>query len=231
MISTWAPCELSCAVCVHISFFIAIQNRIKNEFRSPSTTETLSSIVQTDLRKVLLNKFHFNNPIACTNTICTVSHRPITSWLTSNGLVQLPLCKEDWGAISATNRGYRSGWLPRDSEEWKKAVLVGYSVTKVLPCTNWTKKRTVEGAEKTICDTLRWAGLQWDEGKSPYLRILLLFNQWLGPEIGGPYGPYKQVPSRSAPTWFAINVKYSIVWAKRAPPTACPYAGASMSLL
>lgn len=38
------------------------------------------------------------------------------------------------------------------------------------------QKRTVPGAEQRLFDDLRWAGLQWDEG----------------PEVGGPYGPYKQ---------------------------------------
>ncbi|KAI4197267.1 MAG: hypothetical protein LQ350_006040 [Teloschistes chrysophthalmus] len=39
-----------------------------------------------------------------------------------------------------------------------------------------TKSRTVPGAEERLYDDLNWAGLQWDEG----------------PNIGGPYGPYKQ---------------------------------------
>ncbi|KAI4101649.1 MAG: hypothetical protein L6R37_004835 [Teloschistes peruensis] len=39
-----------------------------------------------------------------------------------------------------------------------------------------TKSRTVPGAEERLYDDLKWAGLQWDEG----------------PNIGGPYGPYKQ---------------------------------------
>ncbi|CAN6615940.1 glutamate--tRNA ligase, mitochondrial [Trichomonascus vanleenenianus] len=47
--------------------------------------------------------------------------------------------------------------------------------------------RLVDGAEKDIYDTLRWAGLNWDEG----------------PEVGGPYGPYRQ-SERSA-----IYRKYS----------------------
>ncbi|KAE8849513.1 hypothetical protein CFE70_004934 [Pyrenophora teres f. teres 0-1] len=38
------------------------------------------------------------------------------------------------------------------------------------------QKRTVHDAEQRLFDDLRWAGLQWDEG----------------PEVGGPYGPYKQ---------------------------------------
>lgn len=38
------------------------------------------------------------------------------------------------------------------------------------------RKRTIPGADKRILDDLQWLGLQWDEG----------------PEVGGPYGPYRQ---------------------------------------
>ncbi|WPG99835.1 glutamyl-tRNA synthetase like protein [Acrodontium crateriforme] len=38
------------------------------------------------------------------------------------------------------------------------------------------QKRLVPGAEERLLATLRWAGLEWDEG----------------PLVGGPYGPYKQ---------------------------------------
>ncbi|KAF2799309.1 glutamyl-tRNA synthetase [Melanomma pulvis-pyrius CBS 109.77] len=38
------------------------------------------------------------------------------------------------------------------------------------------QKRTIPDAELRLFRDLRWAGLQWDEG----------------PEVGGPYGPYKQ---------------------------------------
>ncbi|KAF2733950.1 glutamyl-tRNA synthetase [Polyplosphaeria fusca] len=38
------------------------------------------------------------------------------------------------------------------------------------------QKRTVPDAEQRLFRDLRWAGLEWDEG----------------PEVGGPYGPYKQ---------------------------------------
>lgn len=38
------------------------------------------------------------------------------------------------------------------------------------------QNRLVQGAEQNIYESLKWAGLQWDEG----------------PEIGGPYGPYIQ---------------------------------------
>ena len=38
------------------------------------------------------------------------------------------------------------------------------------------QSRAVEGTEELILDALRWLGLDWDEG----------------PDIGGPYGPYRQ---------------------------------------
>ncbi|EOA90559.1 Glutamate--tRNA ligase mitochondrial [Exserohilum turcicum] len=38
------------------------------------------------------------------------------------------------------------------------------------------QKRTVPDAEQRLYDDLQWAGLQWDEG----------------PQVGGPYGPYRQ---------------------------------------
>lgn len=38
------------------------------------------------------------------------------------------------------------------------------------------QKRFVEGAEQELIDSLRWLGLEWDEG----------------PDKGGPYGPYRQ---------------------------------------
>ncbi|USW53341.1 Putative glutamyl/glutaminyl-tRNA synthetase, rossmann-like alpha/beta/alpha sandwich [Septoria linicola] len=38
------------------------------------------------------------------------------------------------------------------------------------------QKRLVNDAEDRLCQDLQWAGLQWDEG----------------PQVGGPYGPYKQ---------------------------------------
>ncbi|MGD0707680.1 MAG: glutamate--tRNA ligase [Anaerolineaceae bacterium] len=48
--------------------------------------------------------------------------------------------------------------------------------TFILRIEDTDRKRSVEGAEQEICDCLRWLGIQWDEG----------------PDIGGPYGPYRQ---------------------------------------
>ena len=42
------------------------------------------------------------------------------------------------------------------------------------------RERFVEGATELILDTLKWLGLEWDEG----------------PEVGGPYGPYFQSERR-----------------------------------
>lgn len=48
-------------------------------------------------------------------------------------------------------------------------------------------------AEQRLCDDLRWAGIEWDEGKH-YRRVVheqFLTNE-KGPQVGGPYGSYKQ---------------------------------------
>ena len=41
-------------------------------------------------------------------------------------------------------------------------------------------KRTVPGSEQEIMDGLRWLGLEYDEG----------------PDVGGPFGPYRQTERR-----------------------------------
>ncbi|PSK42859.1 glutamate-tRNA ligase [Elsinoe australis] len=46
----------------------------------------------------------------------------------------------------------------------------------ILRIEDTDRKRTVAGAEKRLCDDLRWAGLHWDEG----------------PDVGGRYRPYNQ---------------------------------------
>jgi glutamyl-tRNA synthetase len=46
----------------------------------------------------------------------------------------------------------------------------------ILRIEDTDQKRLVEGAEQEIYQGLKWLGLDWDEG----------------PDIGGPYGPYKQ---------------------------------------
>ena len=46
----------------------------------------------------------------------------------------------------------------------------------ILRIEDTDRKRYVPGAEEEIMEGLRWLGLQWDEG----------------PDVGGPYGPYRQ---------------------------------------
>nr|MBN1229593.1 glutamate--tRNA ligase [Anaerolineae bacterium] len=46
----------------------------------------------------------------------------------------------------------------------------------ILRIEDTDQKRYVEGAEQDIMDSLRWLGLEWQEG----------------PDVGGPYGPYRQ---------------------------------------
>jgi len=46
----------------------------------------------------------------------------------------------------------------------------------ILRIEDTDRKRFVPGAEEELMAGLRWLGLQWDEG----------------PDVGGPYGPYRQ---------------------------------------
>jgi glutamyl-tRNA synthetase len=46
----------------------------------------------------------------------------------------------------------------------------------ILRIEDTDRARYVEGSENQVFDTLRWLGLTWDEG----------------PDVGGPYGPYRQ---------------------------------------
>ncbi len=46
----------------------------------------------------------------------------------------------------------------------------------ILRIEDTDRKRYVPGAEQELMDGLRWLGLEWDEG----------------PDVGGPYGPYRQ---------------------------------------
>jgi len=48
--------------------------------------------------------------------------------------------------------------------------------TFVLRIEDTDRERNVPGAEEALLDDLRWLGLDWDEG----------------PDVGGPYGPYRQ---------------------------------------
>ncbi|KAK8189056.1 uncharacterized protein BKA78DRAFT_253786 [Phyllosticta capitalensis] len=63
-----------------------------------------------------------------------------------------------------------------------RTALFNYLIAKstggqfLLRIEDTDQKRTIPDAEQRLFDDLRWAGLEWDEG----------------PEVGGPYGPYKQ---------------------------------------
>ncbi len=46
----------------------------------------------------------------------------------------------------------------------------------ILRIEDTDRKRYVPGAEQELMDSLHWLGLQWDEG----------------PDVGGPYAPYRQ---------------------------------------
>jgi len=60
----------------------------------------------------------------------------------------------------------------------------------VLRIEDTDQARTVPDAEKRLLEDLRWAGLSWDEG----------------PDVPGPYGPYRQVRFHSAsPTQLDIG--------------------------
>ena len=63
-----------------------------------------------------------------------------------------------------------------------RTALYDYLIAKqtggqfVLRIEDTDRKRLVEGAEQELMDSLRWLGIQYDEG----------------PDIGGPFGPYRQ---------------------------------------
>ncbi|MBC8496188.1 MAG: glutamate--tRNA ligase, partial [Chloroflexi bacterium] len=51
----------------------------------------------------------------------------------------------------------------------------------ILRIEDTDQKRYVPGAEEELMESLRWLGLDWDEG----------------PDVGGPYGPYRQTERKS----------------------------------
>jgi len=59
---------------------------------------------------------------------------------------------------------------------WLLARQAGADGQFILRLEDTDKVREVEGSGQHIMDSLQWLGLQWDEG----------------PDIGGPFGPYKQ---------------------------------------
>jgi glutamyl-tRNA synthetase len=57
----------------------------------------------------------------------------------------------------------------------------------ILRIEDTDRKRYVQGAEQELMDSLRWLGLDWDEG----------------PDVGGPYGPYRQSERKEIYTEYA----------------------------
>ena len=54
----------------------------------------------------------------------------------------------------------------------------------------------MDDAEGRLYQDLKWAGLQWDEGTQRNMKRFedsRPLTDSPGPDIGGPYGPYKQV--------------------------------------
>jgi len=60
----------------------------------------------------------------------------------------------------------------------------------ILRIEDTDQKRLVEGAEQEIYDGLHWLGLDWDEG----------------PDIGGPYGPYRQSERKEIYQKYALEL-------------------------
>lgn len=112
----------------------------------------------------------------CLIRLSRASRRPISSQATTD--------KQSNAAVPAFPARTRfapspTGYLHLGS---LRTALFNYLLAKrtggqfLLRIEDTDQKRTVADAEQRLFDDLRWAGLQWDEG----------------PEVGGPYGPYKQ---------------------------------------
>jgi len=70
-------------------------------------------------------------------------------------------------------------------------------------------------AEKRLYDDLKWAGLSWDEGMEllpmiPDEGVVLLMGL-PGPDVGGKFGPYRQVYHIGLPLYIcsALTIKHS----------------------
>ena len=84
------------------------------------------------------------------------------------------------------------------------------------------QERRIPGSEERILDSLRWLGIEWDEG----------------PDIGGPYGPYVQsqrlegygeaaerlVELDAPPTTATARRRGWTLFAPRSRSAACPRA-------
>lgn len=113
--------------------------------------------------------------------LCKRSHSGVT---TSPSLAALTGSESH--AASIASKAARTRFAPSPTGQMHlgslRTALFNYLYAKktggqfLLRIEDTDQKRTVEGAEQGIYDILRWSGLQWDEG----------------PEVGGPYGPYRQ---------------------------------------
>ena len=57
------------------------------------------------------------------------------------------------------------------------------------------RARTVPDAERRLFEDLKWAGLSWDEG----------------PDVQGPYGPYRQVRPHGIPNYLLCVVVHPVL--------------------
>ena len=119
---------------------------------------------------------------SCLVRLSRSSHRSITS----KGNPQLAKEGKDKANTAVPTSPARTRFAPSPTGYLHlgslRTALFNYLLAKrtggqfLLRIENTDQKRTIPDAEQRLFDDLRWAGLQWDEG----------------PEVGGPYGPYKQ---------------------------------------
>jgi len=64
-------------------------------------------------------------------------------------------------------------------------------------------QRSTKEYEQAILDALRWCGLDWDEG----------------PDVGGPYGPYRQSERTKAGIYSESTRKNSSKWVVHTTPS------------
>lgn len=111
------------------------------------------------------------------NTICAQSYRTVTFRISPNSIIQLFVSKTLQWSVYTQNWRYRCG----ESFLQHKHDFV-----------DMCKDRTVVGAEEEMYRLLKWAGLDWDEGRTPDINLV---RYWLiqGPGVSGVLGPYRQV--------------------------------------
>ncbi|CAI9628794.1 glutamyl-trna synthetase [Alternaria burnsii] len=119
---------------------------------------------------------------SCLVRLSRSSHRSIAS----KGNPQLAKEGKDKASTAVPTSPARTRFAPSPTGYLHlgslRTALFNYLLAKrtggqfLLRIEDTDQKRTIPDAEQRLFDDLRWAGLQWDEG----------------PEVGGPYGPYKQ---------------------------------------